>query len=158
MLKEWHTATEPLDSKTGTSRYLKSFLRGVMILAPHLDLGETSRQPAQPAGKEQYSENSHLLPSSGCGSRIQCFCGPWIRDSNLGSGLGERKKSGSGIYRTSQVIGISENFFEGKEQYSERLRTDFCLQHQVADPGSSAFLALGSEIRISDPGSGKEKN
>jgi hypothetical protein len=50
MHKGWHTATKPLNSKIGTSRYLKSFLRGVMILAPHLDLGETSRQPAQPEG------------------------------------------------------------------------------------------------------------
>jgi hypothetical protein len=53
---------------------------------------------------------------------------------------------------------ISENFFEDKEQYSERLRTDICFHHQVADPISIAFLALGYEIRISDQGSGMEKN
>jgi hypothetical protein len=66
-----------------------------MILAPHLYLGEPSRQPAQP-----------------------------------------------------------------EEVKSNIQRTHICFHHQVADPGSSAFLALGSEIWIWDrvwkkPRSGK---
>ncbi len=50
-------------------------------------------------GKEQYSENSHLIPSSGCGSWIQCFFSPWIRHPDPRSGSGIRDPGYTGTFQ-----------------------------------------------------------